>query len=359
MEPAAAQHRVDVEAGTPRRAAISTGPSRWCQRRCTIRRTSGRGVRRGQRCGRELRSTMPAGPACSSGPPSAWRRVGDLKHRRARRDDGGGASLVVGHQAGGQSCDGDDLERGRRLAVAGLEQDRAPRSQPVGSGRDHPPRDVETVGAAVERHPRLVQPGLRRHERDRCAGHVRHVGQQHVHPAPECVRQRLEEVALVHVTADAGDVAPRARDGGRVDVGGVQVDAGHRGRDGDAQRSGPAAEVDDDGARPGERDRLLDQRLGPATRDEHTRGDRDPQPVELRPPEHVLERFTGHPPRHQSVESDRRPGLRQEQPCLVLGEHAPRGAQSPDDGFLERLGHGAGTLPGGGTRRVRRPRVGP
>ena len=51
-----------VEAARPSRSAIATGPSRFFQRRCTILRTTGLGVRRGQECGRELRSAIAAGP---------------------------------------------------------------------------------------------------------------------------------------------------------------------------------------------------------------------------------------------------------------------------------------------------------
>ena len=54
---------LDLEAGTPRRPAIWTGPSRCFQRRCTILRTTGAGVRFGCRCGAEDRSSIPAGPS--------------------------------------------------------------------------------------------------------------------------------------------------------------------------------------------------------------------------------------------------------------------------------------------------------
>ena len=46
---------------------------------------------------------------------------------------------------------------------------------------DDPARDVETVAAAVEGDHRLVQPGLRRHQRDRGGRHVGRVGDDDVH----------------------------------------------------------------------------------------------------------------------------------------------------------------------------------
>ena len=163
------------------------------------------------------------------------------------------------------------VERGRRLALAGLEQQRAARGEPLRGGRDHPPGDVQTVRSAVERHPRLVQPGLRRHQRDRVAGHVRHVGEQQVDPPPHRRGQRVEQIALVGPATHLRDVPAGARDGGGVDVRGVQLDARHGRGHGDAQRPRPAAEVDDDGARAGQGDRLLHQDLGPAARDEDAR----------------------------------------------------------------------------------------
>lgn len=52
-----------VEDGSPSRSPISTGPSRCFHRKCTILRTTGGGVRFGRRCGRDDRSTIPAGPS--------------------------------------------------------------------------------------------------------------------------------------------------------------------------------------------------------------------------------------------------------------------------------------------------------
>ena len=57
----------------PSRSPISTGPSRCFQRRCTILRTTGAGVLFGWRCGREDRSTIPAGPSPGTGPPTSPR----------------------------------------------------------------------------------------------------------------------------------------------------------------------------------------------------------------------------------------------------------------------------------------------
>src|SRR5215218_830608 len=53
----------DPQGGRPTRATIATGPSRCFHRRYTILRTIGRGVRRGERCGRLERSAIPAAPS--------------------------------------------------------------------------------------------------------------------------------------------------------------------------------------------------------------------------------------------------------------------------------------------------------
>jgi hypothetical protein len=59
---AADQDGMDGGGGQADSGAIWAGPSRWVQRRCTIRRTTEVGVRRGERWGRLDRSAIPAGP---------------------------------------------------------------------------------------------------------------------------------------------------------------------------------------------------------------------------------------------------------------------------------------------------------
>ena len=59
---AADQDGMDGGGGQPDLGAIWAGPSRWAQRRWTIRRTTGAGVRRGEWWGRLDRSAIPAGP---------------------------------------------------------------------------------------------------------------------------------------------------------------------------------------------------------------------------------------------------------------------------------------------------------
>ena len=92
---------------------------------------------------------------------------------------------------------------------------------------------------------------------------------------------------MVDVAAGRLDVAPGARDRGRVDVGGVQLGAAERDGDRQAKRAGAAAQVDDHRVRPAsQRDRGVDEELAAAPRDEHPRVNEDPQPVELRPADH-------------------------------------------------------------------------
>ena len=112
---------------------------------------------------------------------------------------------------------------GRRLLVAGLHQQRAASGQPAGRLRRDPAEHGEPVGAAVERAARLVVASLRGQERHLLAGHIRRVADQDADAAAQRPRQRAEQVALVDVAAGRLDVAPRARDRGRVDVGGVQL----------------------------------------------------------------------------------------------------------------------------------------
>src|SRR5690625_3731561 len=63
VDPAPTSTACTVEAGTPSRPAIWTGPSRFRQRNATMRRTTGCGVLLGLVRGRELRSAIPAEPS--------------------------------------------------------------------------------------------------------------------------------------------------------------------------------------------------------------------------------------------------------------------------------------------------------
>ena len=138
-------------------------------------------------------------------------------------------------------------------------------------------------------------------------------------------RQRVEQVALVHVRADGRQIAAGAPDGGRFDVDGVQRDAVDEGRDRQAHRTRTAGQVDDRGARPGQCRRPAGEQFGALARHEHTRVDRHAQPAELGPAHDVFERESGDPPLHHGREG-RRCGRRvDEQSSLVLGEHATGG----------------------------------
>jgi hypothetical protein len=114
-------------------------------------------------------------------------------------------------------------------------------------------------------------------------------------------------------------------------------------RDGDrqAKRAGAAAQVDDHRVRPAsQRDRGFDEELAAAPRHEHPRVYEDPQPAELRPADHYLERQAAGPPFDEQVELGWAARGGREQPGLVFGEDAPGGAQPRHDG---RIGIGSHT----------------
>jgi hypothetical protein len=233
----------------------------------------------------------------------------------------------------------------------------AARGQPLRGRRHHPPQDVEPVRTAVERQPRLVRAGLRGQQPDLLGGHVGHVGGQNVNAAAQRGGQRPVKVALVYPAVGSGDVAAGARHRRGVDVGRVQLHpAQGRGERG-AHRARAAAQVDDDGPRPGgyrppwahpgprwpgppregggradERDRLFDEELGPAAGHEDAGVNGYLQATELRPAEDVLERQARGAAVDHSGEVRRGPGRRDEQLRLVLGEDAAGGAEPGDDG---------------------------
>ena len=158
-----------------------------------------------------------------------------------------------------RSTRGDEPGRGDRgggqrgLPLAGLDQQAAARGQPARRGGGHPALDVEPVRAAVERH---------RGSWSRASGGIsamESVGTYGAFATTTATRprsdggQRRVEVALVHLPRD--EVAARARDGGGVDVDGVQREPGHRRGERRGDRGRAAAQLDDDVAGPQERER--------------------------------------------------------------------------------------------------------
>src|SRR5215207_10692111 len=121
------------------------------------------------------------------------------------------------------------------------------RDQPIGSLRDHPALDIETVPAAVEGHPRFVQPRLRRHEGDRLRRYVWGVAHHQIHPAGGLGRQGCVQVALADRAA-VTDVSTSAPYGDRVDIGRVQLNFWHSYEQSCTDRSGAAAQVHDYGS---------------------------------------------------------------------------------------------------------------
>ena len=217
-----------------------------------------------------------------------------------------------------------------------------PGRQPLRRRRGHPPQHVEPVRAAVERHPRLVQPGLGGQQPDLPGRYVRHVGREQRDPAAQRSGQRRVEIALVHVAAGRFEVAAGAGHRCRIDVAGVHlgihIDRMQRGGQRGADRAGAAAQIHHD-ERPGwgrpsagQRDRPADHELGAAPGHEHPRRHRYPQAAELGPADHLLQRQPGRAPVRHGGEIGERTGGGDEQPGLVLGEHTASRPKPGDQG---------------------------
>ena len=114
--------------------------------------------------------------------------------------------LVVAHDPRLEAAGGDERGGGRRLAPAGLDEQVPARSEPLASGCRDATVHVEPVGSAVERLAPRGR-GLGRHHRDLGRGHVRRVHGEHVHPAQQVARQRVEEVARHHARTERFEVA--------------------------------------------------------------------------------------------------------------------------------------------------------
>jgi len=202
------------------------------------------------------------------------------------------------------------------------------------SGTSHPPQQVESVRAAVQRHQRLVRPGFRGQKPDLPGRHVGDVGDQNTDPAPQPGGQRLVQVTLVDMPVKAcetGCVSPGAAHGGRVDVHRVHLGLVHGRDQRGAYRARATAQVDDDIAGTGESGGLPDEELGAATRDEDPGLHGDPQAAELRPAEDVLQGQASGSPVNHGVKFVRGSCRGDEQPGFVLGEDTAGRPEPSDD----------------------------
>ncbi len=173
--------------------------------------------------------------------------------------------------------------------------------------------------------------GLGGQQRDVAGGDVGDVGEEDVDPAAQGAGEGVEEVAFVHV-AQLADVAPGAPHGGGFDVAGVQFGGVGRGGEGGAERSGAAAEVDDDGPGGREGGGLHHEELRTAAGHEDAGVHGVPASAELGPAQRVFERQPGGAARDERGQDGGGRGGLVQQPGLVLGEDAAGAAEGEDGG---------------------------
>ena len=116
------------------------------------------------------------------------------------------------------------------------------------------------------------------------------------------------------------------------------------GSDGDSHRPGAAAQVDHNWAETARRagDGLFHQVLGATPRDEHPSLDIDPHPAEVDPAEYVLERCARDSSFNQGSDVRASAARSEDQPRLVVGEHAASCRQPRRDGGEQRRVRGFG-----------------
>ena len=190
--------------------------------------------------------------------------------------------------------------------------------------------DRQAVATPVERHGMLVFAGLGRHQPQFGCGDVRSVREKDVDSAAEGIRKRRVQITLVDVAGFA-DIDPGAPYLGRIDVRRMQLRVAQPGSHGNAERADLAAHVEHDVARSPEQRRLLHEELGPVPWHEDTGLDDEADPVELGPPDDLLEGLPGDASGDQGLELLRIVRLGEQQSRFLLGEDAPRGPKPQDD----------------------------
>jgi hypothetical protein len=206
----------------------------------------------------------------------------------------------------------------------------------------------DAVRATVECHERFVQPGLWRHHRDLTGWHIRRVDDEHSHPASKPRRQSIVQITLVDRSPDGGEISPSALHRGRLDVSGMQFDLAVRAQPGgyrDADGTRTAAQVHDQPRTVRKsrltrcRDRLADQELAAAPRNEDAGPDGDAQAAKFSPADNVLERQPGHTALHHVLELISRRRCCDEQISLILGKDAACRPEPADNRGPQLLAH--------------------
>jgi 3-oxoadipate enol-lactonase len=255
----------------------------------------------------------------------------------------------------GQSRRGHHIGRRRDLELARFDEHATARSKPLPClGRD-PPGDVQPIATAVEGHDWFVQPRLGRQQRDLLGRYIRHIGDEDVDASTKTVGQGLEEISLIHESIAERDVASRACDGGRLDVGRVQLDPIESRGDGGTKSARPTAQIENNGGTAGvpdaagELDGQAHQNFGTAAGHKDARPDRDPEAGERGPADDLLERKAGNAGFDHTVEVGAGGRRGQQDLGLVLGKDAAGRAKGSDDPrglrairSTRRVGHLAG-----------------
>lgn len=249
--------------------------------------------------------------------------------RVAGRDDRGGGQVVVGDDPRGETGGLEERGGARGLLAAGLDGDRATRREPALRLRRDAPVEVESVGTAVQRHGRLVQTRLRRHQRDGVRRNVRRVHRDDRDPAAQRRGQGVEQVALEDTIRR--EVGPSGAHGRRIDVGRVDDGTGDARGDHRADRSRAAAQVEHDGTGSRQIRRQSGEQLGAPPRHEDPGVDVHALAAELREAEQRFERLAVDPAGHQRLELLRRRGGLHQQGGLLFCEDAAGRAQTAHD----------------------------
>lgn len=213
------------------------------------------------------------------------------------------------------------------LAFAGFDQQVASWGKPLCPLGRHPALYLQAIGSAVKAHTRLVQSCFGRHHVNVAGGNVRSIAQQNLDPATEPIRQWIEEIALVQASTQWTNIAARALDSGRLDIGSVQLDPARRSIQRGTQRTAPTAKVEYHRSRGSKCGRHADEELRSAPGNKDTRSDGNPQPTEIHPPQNVLEWVATRTRRDHFGEFTGGSCCGDQQLCFFLGEDATGGPQ--------------------------------
>jgi hypothetical protein len=232
------------------------------------------------------------------------------------------------HDSSGSCC----------LALTGFNGEKSGGIQPLRGSGDDPAVEAQAVRAAVERDPRLVDPGLGRHRRQHVRGNIRSVHHNKLHLPPEPGGKGSIKISLIDLPTYSCEIPSSAVHRGGIDVCCMKFLHRHLGSNRNAHSSGSTTKINNDaGLRTGSEALPLqchgfrNEEFRAAARHKNTGINGNAKPTKAGPAKNILKRLTRNTTADPSRELITAGRLGQQQLRFFLGENTAGRPQQGDN----------------------------